>query len=201
MKKNKFFIKICNDLVLLYDYSATINKKINHFFEKKQSYLFYRFPTVKDKEDPFKELGYERTNISKQKNITRANKCYLILLSPLIIVLIFSLSKAMFSWMFIKNMTLFFDEYVKLILLIPIFILLFTWILPSLFFKLFYPNEKKHISIYTYGILISIIFPLLVIPQDYHHYKGNLIETIGTVLDKNTYRKSRSITFSTKKID
>ena len=218
----KFFSSLCDNLIDLYDYISRQSKKIDEYTKRifntnqKINSWFYSIPilgklfkfliavspssyysTSIDHKGLFEELGYEQSNLIELKKINRGSKCYIIILAPLIIVAIISIISALFSYVFIKNTTLFFDEYVKLIPLIIPFLILFTWVFPVLFFKLFFHKKKKSISIYTYGVLVAIIFPLFIIPQDYHHYYGKPIKIIGTVQNINTSRKNRYIIFST----
>jgi hypothetical protein len=189
---NKLNLNICYYFISIYDFFSNLNTKIEKYIPKTHA--------IEIHEDLHKSLGYPPPDLPlyKPSQPNNASKCYLVLLSPLIIILIFTLLKALFSWMFIKNTTLFFDEYVKLIPLIIPLIVIFTWFLPYLFFKRFYPDEKKHIFIYTHSILIVILLPLFLIPQYYHHFNGKSITVEGTVLKIDISRKTRSITFISK---
>ena len=202
MNYKKYFALICDHLIDLYDYFTLWGQKIDNFFEKYIS----RFSKPSSQEvlnDLYTQLGYptETFPLYEKEIPNRASKCYLVIISPFLIVSVFSLIKAAFSLMFLRDMTLFFDKYIVLIPLIIPFLLLFVWIFPSLFFKFIFPGETKHKSVYINGIIISLLFPLLVIPQDYHHYKGHPIEITGTVTKINTYRKTRSITSLTNEKD
>jgi len=190
---NKLNLNICYYFILIYDFFSKLNIKIEKYIPKTHA--------IEMHEDLHKSLGYPPPDLPlyKPSQPNNASKCYLILLSPLLIILVFTLLKAIYSWMFIKNTTLFFDEYVKLIPLIIPLIIIFTWFFPHHFFKLFYPTEKKHISIYTHGILIAILLPLFLIPQYYHQYNGKSIIVKGTVVKINIHRKTRSITFISNK--
>jgi hypothetical protein len=190
---------MCDHLVELYDYFTRWEQKIDSFITKHKGH--FSSPSPEEVvNDLYTKLGYPAETsfpLHEKKTPNRASKCYLVIMGPVAIVSFFSLLKAFFSFMFLHDTTLFFGEYVKLIPLVIPFLLLFVWILPTLFFKFIFPNETKHKSVYTNGIFISLLIPLLVIPQDYHHYKGYSVEIRGTVTKTNTHRKTRSITFLT----
>ena len=190
---NKPNLNICYYFISIYNFFSKLNTKIEKYIPKTHA--------IEIHEDLHKSLGYPPPDLPlyKPTQPNNTSKCYLILLSPLLFILLFTLLRAIYSWMFIKNTTLFFDEYVKLIPLIIPLIVILTWFLPYLFFKLFYHNEKKHIFIYTHSILIAILLPLFLIPQYYHHFNGKSITVKGTVLKIDISRKTRSITFISNK--
>lgn len=219
------FSSLCNNLIDLYNLisrqskkSDAYAKKISDTNQKVNSWLFripilgkfFKFlfvispsgyyPRKKDHEDLIEELGYKQQSPIKLKELNRASKCYMVLFYPLIIITIVSIFSALFSFAFMRNTILFFDEYVKLIPLIIPFLIIFLWLIPYLFFKLFFSKEKKSIQIYTYGTLVAIILPLLIIPQDYHYYYGKPIEAVGTVTsvyNGSHKQKMNNITFLT----
>jgi len=188
---------LCDILIRYYDYFERINQKIEHFLQNiPGSGLFFHHPTQKDLDDMIRNLGYEPTDTYIRKPLSDASKCYLSLLSPLLLLIIYALLSALLSMMFVKNTTLFFDEYVKLFPLVIPFLVLFVWVLPKLFFRKA-PKGSVNASVYAYGVLLSLMLPLLIIPQANHYFNAQKIEVIGTVVNKHISRKDRSITLRT----
>ena len=218
----KYFSSVCKHLINLYDFVFTQSKRNTQYklkisdTNKKMNSWFFDLPLIGgifkflysispasyisysiDTNELRQELGYEP---KYQDMPNRASKCYLVLFFPFVLVSIVSIIYALLSFLFFRDVILFFDEYVKLIALIIPFLILFLWIIPTLFFKFFFPNEKRDIQIYAYGALVAIILPLLIIPRDYHSYYGKQIEIIGTVTsvyNSNRKQKMNSITFIT----
>jgi hypothetical protein len=184
-------------LIRWYDYFDHLHHKIEHFIQNiPGSGLFFRHPTQKDMDDMIRDLGYEPTDTYLRKPLSDASKCYLALLSPLLFLMAYTLLGALLSMMFVKNTTLFFDEYVKLFPLVIPFLVLFVWVLPKLFFRKA-PKGSVNASVYAYGVLLSLMLPLLIIPQANHYFNAQKIEVVGTVVNKHISRKDRSITLQT----
>ncbi len=214
----KFFSNLCDNLIDLYDFMSRQSKKSDRYAEKisntnkKINSWFFRIPILggifkflyaispsshinkNSANELCQELGYETPEPKNPEMPNRASKCYLVLFFPLVIATAISMISALFSFVFTGNTILFFSEYVKLLPLILLFFLLFLVITPYLFFKLFFTKDRKNIQIYTYGALVAIILPTLIIPQDYHHYFGKPLEIIGTVKSvyKNDHRQKRN---------
>lgn len=143
------------------------------------SFIFAPNIFAKKISDDYSEpLDYEEF---KSKTLNKASKCYLFWISPLIILSTFVFFTTIYYFTFDTLIILFMREYIKFLILIPIFFLLFLWIIPFSYFKLFFPYENKHAYIFIYGAIISLIFPLLVIPKYYHYFTAQSIQFTAKV--------------------
>ena len=127
----------------------------------------------------------------------RASKCYLALLSPLIVAAVVNFFIVIFYLFFYDNTILFFREYIKLLSTIPLFLLLFLFVIPFSFFRLWFKDEKKHMQVYTYGLMLALLLPTLLIPRVYHAYYGEPIVIKATVsqVHESHKKKWNSIVF------
>jgi hypothetical protein len=180
----KFFSKICDDLIDLYDWSRKIQTRFETWLREKENnpiiffILSILFPTqaaAKNIADGLEPLGYTKEPLNK------GSKCYIILFSPLLIIIAIRLLELFYLLLFQDHTILFPREFVKNLLFIPPLLIVLLWILPYLFFKLFFPKHKKHISIYGYGAFLAFIIPLILTPQEYHYYHATSIEIPATV--------------------
>ena len=103
----------------------------------------------------------------------------------------------MFYLFFYDSTILFFREYLKLLASVPLFLLLFLFVIPFSFFRLLFRGEKKHMQIYTYGLMLALLLPTLFIPRVYHAYYGESIVIKATVSQvyRSHKKKRNSIVF------
>ena len=187
-----FLASICKHLITIYDTFSTLSHKIDRFIEKYFGWLPSYHVSRQDMKELIKDLGYDNEDIFPFENaISAESKCYLVLLSPLIIMVIISVLRALYTMIVEKNTLLFMYELVKMTPLIIPFLIVFVWLVPSLFFKYVRIEKKKNGSVYAYGILISVLFPLMVIPQTEYLLNGKPISIEGTLIKKSLYRKNR----------
>ena len=125
------------------------------------------------------------------KTANRASKCYLALLSPLIAIVIINFFIVFFYLVFYDNTVLFFREYIKLLASVPLFLLLFLFVIPFTFFKLWFNGEKKHIQVYTYGLMVALLLPTMLIPRVYHAYSGEPVVIKATVSKVHVSHKTK----------
>lgn len=138
------------------------------------------------------------------EEMNKASICYIIFLSPLLLVSVYSLLSSFLSLMFFDETIVFFREYLKVFILIPVFLIVLVGILPFLIFKLFFPKEKIAMKIFTYSIVVSLVFPTLILPKAIHHLYSepiNIEAKIIKIYNNSHKSKNNSITFSSKKRD
>lgn len=193
-------LNLCDNMLLI---QLAISKKYARFDTwLKESWLFsFITPThslARGIADEYGEpLHYEEFS---SKTANRASKCYLALLSPLIALVIGNFFIVFFYLVFYDNTVLFFREYLKLLASIPLFLLLFLFVIPFTFFKLWFNGEKKHIQVYTYGLMLALLLPTMLVPRVYHAYYGESIVIRTTVSKVSTSYKTKwnSLVFVSK---
>lgn len=191
-------MSLCDNLLLI---QSSFSKKYERFdIWLKNSWLFsFLIPThalSKRFTDKYTEpLDYEELS---SKTANRASKCYLIFLSPLIVIALYNFFAVLYDMYFYDNTVLFFREYLKLLATIPLFLFFFLFVVPYTFFKLWFNGEKKHIQVYTYGLLVALLFPTLVIPRVYHavYAEQVVVKATASKVFTSHRKKWRSIIFS-----
>ena len=184
-------MNLCDNLLLIQSY---ISKKYDQFdtWLKGSSLISFLTPThtfVRGVADEYGEpLDYDEFN---SKTANRASRCYLLFLSPFIAVTVANFFIVMFSLYFYDNIILFFREYLKLLASIPLFLLLFLFVIPFIFFKLWFNGEKKHIQVYTYGLMLALLLPTMLVPRIYHAYYGEPILIKATISKVYTSHKKK----------
>ncbi len=193
-------MNLCNNLLLI---QSALSKKYAQFDTwLKNSPLFPFFtPThtlSKRFTDKYTEpLDYEELT---SKTANRASKCYLVFLSPLIVIAVYNFFAVLYAMYFYDNTVLFFREYLKLLATIPLFLLFFLFVIPFTFFRLWFKGEKKHMQVYTYGLLVALSLPTLVIPRVYHivYAEPVVIKATVSLVFSSHRKKWRSIIFASE---
>ena len=193
-------LNLCDKLLLI---QSSFSQKFERFDTwLKDSWLFSFFtPThalSKRFTDKYTEpLDYEELT---SKTANRASKCYLVFLSPLIVIALFHFFTVLYDMYFYDNTVLFFREYIKLLTTIPLFLLFFLFITPFTFFRLWFKGEKKHMQVYTYGLLVALSLPTLVIPRVYHivYAEPVVIKATVSLVFSSHRKKWRSIIFASE---
>lgn len=142
-------------------------------------------------------LDYEELS---SKTANRASRCYLIFLSPLIVIALYNFFAVLYDMYFYDNTVLFFREYLKLLATIPLFLFFFLFVVPYTFFKLWFNGEKKHMQVYTYGLMVALLLPTLVIPRVYHavYAEQVVVKATASKVFTSHRKKWRSIIFSSE---
>ena len=195
----KYRLNFCQKLIAAYDYFHRLSRRLDNFIDKYLSWMMPHYVSRDDRKEGIKQLGYDDNNIFSyhDHDLSDPSKCYVMLLSPLLVVVTLALFHAFYGMLFEKNTILLTRNIVELIPLVIPFLLVFVGILPYLFFKFVRLEGKKNASVYLYGVIIALFFPLLVIPQiDFlRHAKPFSFE--GTVIKKNVSRKNRDLVLQT----